>query len=86
METAGSVSASTALKLRSSFRAVSLSLPLSSVDLLVVNEIEGAGLSGVESLDHKAVMEELERTRKQIELDIKKEAKKKVVQILCDEE
>ncbi len=31
-------------------------------------------------------MEELERTRKQIELDIKKEAKKKVVQILCDEE
>ena len=38
-----------------------LSLPLSSVDLLVVNEIEGAGLSSVESLDHKAVMEELER-------------------------
>ncbi len=32
------------------------------------------------------IMEELERTRKQIELDIKKEAKKKVVQILCDEE
>ena len=31
-------------------------------------------------------MEELERTRKQIELDIKKEAKKKVAQILCDEE
>ena len=31
-------------------------------------------------------MEELERTRKQIELDIKKEAKKKVVQILSDEE
>ena len=31
-------------------------------------------------------MEELERTRKQIELDIKKEAKKKVMQILCDEE
>ena len=31
-------------------------------------------------------MEELERTRKQIELDINKEAKKKVVQILCDEE
>ena len=31
-------------------------------------------------------MEEMERTRKQIELDIKREAKKKVVQILCDEE
>ena len=31
-------------------------------------------------------MEELERTRKQIEMDIKKEAKKKVMQILCDEE
>ena len=32
------------------------------------------------------IMEELERTRKQIELDIKREAKKKVAQILCDEE
>ena len=31
-------------------------------------------------------MEELERTRKQIELDIKKEAKKKVMQMLYDEE
>ena len=45
----------------------------------VKHQIRSRDWSGV-------IMEELERTRKQIELDIKKEAKKKVVQILCDEE